>query len=332
MWLLVGCAAPVLSDDQIVTLPDEPAVEPTVPVPDEPDPEPEEPDPEPVDTSVTPELVGDRWTFTGADTVLEIDPALGARVTRFAVGGVEVLTGASVNATNFGATFWTSPQSAWGWPPVEAIDSAPYTATLDGDTLVLTSGAAPLGDTTVTVEKRVSVDTTGVTLAYTVHNVGDAAVALAGWEVARVPTGGLTFFRKGTGMTSTVGSFPAEERGGVVWFDGAAPRDGDTKLIADGSGGWLAHVVDGVLFVEAFADIAARDQAPGEGEIELFAAEDYVELENQGALTTITPGEGVTHTVRWQARPVPEGVPVVVGSEALVTIVAELISGGGDGP
>ncbi|MES2638459.1 MAG: hypothetical protein V4850_03230 [Myxococcota bacterium] len=327
MWLLVGCSAPVLPEVDAPA--DEPKVEPTVPDSDEPDSEePDEPDPEPIDTSVTPERIGDRWRFAGADTVLEIDPTLGARVTRFGVGGVEVLTGASVNTTNFGATFWTSPQADWGWPPVEAIDSAPYTATLDGDTLVLTSGAASLGDTTVTVEKRVSVDTTGVTLAYTVHNVGDAAVTLAGWEVARVPTGGLTFFRAGTSMTSTVGTFPAEERGGIVWFDGAAPRSGDTKLVADGSGGWLAHVVDGVLFVETFADIAAQDQAPSEGEIELFAAEDYVELENQGALTTIAPGEGVTHTVRWLAQTVPEGVAVGVGSEGLVGS-AETLSGGG---
>lgn len=285
--------------------------------------------PAPEPASVTPTLVGDRWIFAEGTTTLEIAPAHGARVARLAVGGVEVLTDAAVNATNWGATFWTSPQRDWGWPPVEAIDAAPYAATLDGETLVLTSAAARLGDTTVTVEKRVSVDTSGVTLAYTVRNVGDTAVSLAGWEVARVPTGGLTLFRAGATITSTVGTFPYTERGGVVWFDGAGPRDGDTKLVADGTGGWLAHVVDGVLFVETFADVPAGGQAPGEGEIELFAAADYVELENQGALTTIAPGEGVLHTVRWRAVPVPEGVPVAVGSEALVTFVEATISDGG---
>lgn len=278
-------------------------------------------------TSVVPTLVGERWVFAGSDLTLEVDPSLGGRVIRFVFDGVEILTDRSVNATNWGATFWTSPQSAWGWPPVEAIDSASYAAVLDDETLVLTSDAARLRDTEVSVEKRVSVDASGVTLAYTVRNVGDTSVSLAGWEVARVPTGGLTFFKAGASVASTVGSFPYTERDGVVWFDGAASRRGDSKLVADGSGGWLAHVVahptGGVLFVERFADVPASEQAPGEGEIELFAASDYVELENQGAFTTIAPGGSVTHTVHWSARRVPAAVPVEVGSKALVGLVGE---------
>ena len=270
--------------------------------------------------------VGDRWIFLRDDTVLELDPTRGARVARFALGEVELLTDASVNPTNWGATFWTSPQSAWGWPPVAAIDTEPYTATTDGGTLVLTSGDAALGDTTISVEKRVSLGPSAVTLAYTVRNIGDTPVSTAGWEVARVPTGGLTFFRAGASVASTVGSFPYTKQGGVVWFDGAAPRSGDAKLVADGTGGWLAHVADRVLFLERFADLAPAEQAPGEGEIELFAASDYVELENQGALTTIAPGEGVTHTVRWSAVPLPEEVHAEVGNAALVAFVERTLS------
>ncbi|MDP2317052.1 MAG: hypothetical protein Q8P41_29435 [Pseudomonadota bacterium] len=266
---------------------------------------------------VVPRLVDGRWVFAWGSTTLELDPALGARVTRLAVGDVDVLTDATTHATNWGATFWTSPQSDWGWPPVAALDTGAYAATLDGGTLVLTSGAATVGGGTIDVEKRVSVDTTGITFDYRIRNLGAEGVSLAGWEVARVPVGGLTFFRAGDSLSSSVGTFPAVEQDGVVWYDGTPPAEA-AKLVADGTGGWLAHVVDGVFLLKSFADVPSADQAPGEGEIEVYAAGGYTEVENQGAFGPIGPGESATYTVRWTVSVVPEDVWVGVGSEGLV--------------
>jgi hypothetical protein len=277
-------------------------------------------------TPVHPSEAAGTWTWAWHDpgapdatVTLTLDAANGARITGLTVGTVAVLS--TVDATNFGSTFWTSPQSDWGWPPVAAIDTGAYTAALDGDTLVLTSAPATVGDATVTVEKRVSVDTAGVTLAYTVRNVGDTQATLAGWEVTRVATGGLTFFPAGASTTSTVGTFPSHVSGGIVWFDGAPSPAGDTKLVADGAQGWLAHVTGGVLLLQTFADLAPADTAPGEGEIELFAAANYIELENQGAYTPLAPGASLTHTVHWQVTTLPTSIPVAVGSGGLTAFV-----------
>src|SRR3569833_1177658 len=76
-----------------------------------------------------------RWRVgEGTDRLeLVVDAALGARITRFSLAGRDVLTGADVNDLNFGATFWTSPQAAWGWPPPVEHDSEPYAAHQAGE-------------------------------------------------------------------------------------------------------------------------------------------------------------------------------------------------------
>src|SRR5262249_24403360 len=152
----------------------------------------------------------------------------------------------------YGSTFWTSPQSQWGWPPVPEIDSAPFASMIDGEFVVMRGPVSPaLG---VSVEKRFSADRArgGVTLEYRLHNRGAGETRLGPWEITRVGPGGLTFFPTGTG------SFPpsnltVREARGVTWFAyDAALITGDQKLFADGAEGWIAHVDGDVLFVKAF--------------------------------------------------------------------------------
>ncbi|HEY5958208.1 MAG TPA: hypothetical protein VIV60_16705, partial [Polyangiaceae bacterium] len=83
--------------------------------------------------------------------VMTIDPALGARILSFVLDGHNVLLEAPAvagtdNANNFGATFWPSPQSAWGWPPIAEIDSGEYALSKAGDGYALTSKIGRLLD------------------------------------------------------------------------------------------------------------------------------------------------------------------------------------------
>ena len=65
---------------------------------------------------------------------------------------------------------------------------------------------------------------------------------------------------------------PVTHQNDVTWFDSATFPVGDnTKLNADGKGGWLAHVADGVLFLKTFEDLPVSSQVPGEGEVEIYA-------------------------------------------------------------
>ena len=106
--------------------------------------------------SAAPEGDGAARTFfvltLDGDVRLEVDATRGGRVTALRLGERNLLSGAEVDAVNYGSTFWTSPQSAWGWPPDVEIDSAPYAGALDGEAVVLRGPAsAALG---VSVEKR----------------------------------------------------------------------------------------------------------------------------------------------------------------------------------
>ena len=63
---------------------------------------------------------------------------------------------------------------------------------------------------------------------------------------------------------------------------------------ADGKG-WLAYLnkEKGLLLVKQFEDLVAGQPAPDEAEIQVYVnrGKTYIELESQGAYTTLQPGE-----------------------------------------
>ena len=110
---------------------------------------------------------------------------------------------------------------------------------------------------------------------------------------------------------------------GALWYD-FMPVISDSKGLADGSG-WIAHVTeDRLAFLLAYPDIQPSEAAPGEAEVELFtgAASGYVEMETQGALTSLAPGGTLVWTVRWKLRQLPSGTSVSAGSSALASFAS----------
>jgi len=247
------------------------------------------------------------FVLTLDDARLELDAARGGRVTALYMGERNLLSGAEVDAVNYGSTFWTSPQSAWGWPPVEEIDSAPYVAALDGEAVELQGPAsAALG---VAVGKRVQVDRAlgAFVLAYRVVSHAAEPVRVAPWEVTRVRPNGLTFFATGGG-TFAPSDLPARADGGVTWVHhDAAVIAGHQKLYADAGEGWVAHVDGDALFVKTFGLVPRAAHAPGEAQVEIYASSHhrYVEVEQQGAYETLAPGGALEWRVEWRVRRLP---------------------------
>lgn len=265
----------------------------------------------------------------------EVDPSSGARISALRLNGSELLTDAKVNAVNWGSTFWTSPQSDWGWPPPTAVDSDTYTPTVGESSFTAVGLQANFAGKTVAIEKKFAADfaRAAVVITYTTRNTGGAPFNVAPWEVTRVAQGGLTFFPTGDIQFTPGGSnpLPVFASANVTWFNGAAhPPDGQQKKMnADGKEGWVAHVAGDLLFLKTFADVPSSAQAPGEGEVEIFAQTasegGYVEVENQGSYAEIPPGGSSTYEVTWIVRELPSGVTAEVGSAALLDFVRSLL-------
>ena len=133
----------------------------------------------------------------------------------------------------------------------------------------------------------------------------------APWEVTRVWPGGLTFYPTGAAHPRAGGGFalpPTRDAAGCTWYQhpGNAPG-ADQKLLADGAGGWLAHVAGDVVLVKTFTAVSAAQAAPGEAEIEIFVDGQgrYVELEEQGAYQSLPRGQTLAWPVTWIIRKLP---------------------------
>jgi hypothetical protein len=277
---------------------------------------------------VTPAVEGGLHVLRFGDVSFEVDPAVGGRITAFRVGGRNLLTGPEVDPGNYGSTFWTSPQSAWDWPPVAEIDNDPYRVSVEGATIVL--GGSPSPKLGVAVEKRFSADLgrRAIIGEFRIRNTSSAVVTLAPWQISRVPPGGLSFFPTGEGVFPP-SNLAVREAGGVTWYayDAAAITD-HQKLFANGREGWLAHVDGDVLFLKTFAAVPRPRHAPGEAQIEIYTSpkHNYVELEVQGSYEVIQPGATLAWRVVWIGRRLPVGLAAAAESSALVEHVRALVA------
>lgn len=271
-----------------------------------------------------------KYALTFGSSYLEIDPAYGARVTALRVGGstgqdLIADSAATGEPDSWGSTFWPSPQSTWNWPPIAAINDLPYEVVSDQNTLTLTSSVSA-EPPTVSVSKQFSADLArdAIVIEYTMTNGGTQPVSVAPWEITRVAAGGITLYA-GNSAPFAGSTFPlmaTTDEAGASWYRHDPSDPAQYKLLADGQG-WLAHATGDLLLIKSFPDISQAESAEGEAEIEIFAAPKYVEVEQQGAVQTLTPGESLHWTVRWYARKL--AAPATVGSAALVRYIQNQI-------
>jgi len=265
-----------------------------------------------------------RYALELDDVYFEVDPSAGGRVTSYRIGGVDVLSGSDVDPDNYGSTFWTSPQSDWGWPPPSELDRAPYAIASDGDTLTL---IGPRCDSLgIRVTKQFSVDRIkgAIVLKYAIHNESQTPRRYAPWEVTRVRSRGLTFFP--TNARSS-GPLRVERLGPAAWFahnPDVLTATGE-KALAHSHPGILAHAAQRYLYVKSFANVAPELRAPGEGEVEIYANNRYVEAEVQGPYATIEPGASTSWSVAWYLRRLPHHIVAFPGNAELLAFATSVV-------
>ena len=223
----------------------------------------------------------------------------------------------------FGSTFWTSPQKEWNWPPVPEYDKQPYTVEVKGASLVMKSNVSPRLKYSITKEFLPDAKDNAIIVNYTITNESGETRKVAPWEITRVQNGdGLIFFDADVAKITPPNLMDFKEEYGAAWYQPDVTNQ-NRKINADGKG-WLAYATNGLLLVKKFQDLEPSQPAPNEAEIQVYVnrGKAHIELESQGAYTTLEPGKSLTWTVRWYLVPFDGAI---TPSKALLKKVKKLV-------
>ena len=244
-----------------------------------------------------------KYTLQIGERTMVIDAAKGGKILSLKYGEREVISQLRWPEA-FGSTFWTSPQKEWNWPPVPEYDKRPYTVEQKDGVLTLTSEVSERMK--YRIRKAFAVDERdgAFVITYTIINESDEVRRVAPWEITRVQNeGGLIFFEAPVEGITPSGLMDFKDAFGAAWYQ-TDETNGNRKVNADGKG-WLAYYNNGLLLVKQFDDLDASQPAPDEAEIQVYVnrGKAHIELESQGAYTTLQPKETVSWTVRWYLQP-----------------------------
>ncbi len=275
---------------------------------------------------------GSRLYIKQGKISMEIMPKVGARVSSLKYDGHEILvTIADLDKiTDWGTVFWSSPQSEWNWPPIDTLDSKPYTLGANEDRLVLTSGVdkktgyqftktyLPTGDDRIAVTYRIT-------------NHSDHEKNVAPLEVTRLPPSGDLFYPRGDTDPISGIFYPLDIQtlDDLTWYqyDAKKIRTDHHKVMQDGKEGWVAYIDKGYLLVKEFTDNPPAAIAAGEREIEIFTHVEhiFIEMKQQGASVALAPGEHLEWTVIWHVKKLPDDLAQNPEPHALATYVRSLL-------
>ena len=238
------------------------------------------------------------YTLQAGNTVMSIDANYGARIFSLKKDGEEMLSELEM-PNMFGSTFWTSPQKEWNWPPVPEHDSKAYSVEQKDGHIIMTGQVPQRLPLRIIKDFSTDKSDNSIVVSYTLVNESDTVRSVAPWEITRVAANGTVFFDSPVEgiWPSDLMNFKAEQ--GVAWYT-IDQADQNRKVNADGQG-WLAFANDSLLMIKKFQNIDPKQPAPEEAEIQVYVnrGKSYVELESQGAYTTLQPKESFTWTVRW---------------------------------
>lgn len=265
------------------------------------------------------------YSLKCGNATMTIDGARGGKILSFKYGDQEAISQLKWPEA-FGSTFWTSPQKEWYWPPVPEYDKKPYTVEEKNGVLTMTSEVNDKLKYRIRKAFAVDEQNQAITITYSIINESDETRKVAPWEITRVQNeGGLIFFEAPVDSIWPAGLMAFKDANGIACYEPDEANE-NRKVNADGKG-WLAYLnkEKGLLLVKQFEDLAAGQPAPDEAEIQVYVnrGKTYIELESQGAYTTLKPKEQVCWTVRWNLLPC-EATPTL--SDALLQQIRNLKS------
>ena len=273
-------------------------------------------------------------TFKTDGVQLKIDPNDGAKDISLNAFGIELLTDKDVRKEYYGSSLWLSPQKNF-WPQPEFLDYGQYEVSEIKDGIRFSS--KPDDEHGYQYFKEIIVDNekNAFIHRYRIKNITDSVSSCAAWEVSRLHKKGLSFFpvsEHGIDMDRNIdSSITTLTKDGMMWHS-YDPSQVDhpgkhCKTFAFGAEGWLAYVVNDVLLIKQFPNVAPEHIASGESDIEIYVCPtfNYIELESQGPYTSLNPGDDLEYTVTWYLKKLPEDMDKAPGNPHIVKLVREII-------
>lgn len=264
-----------------------------------------------------------RYSIEVGEVSMIIDAAHGGKIVSYALEkDYEIISQLSF-PNSFGSTFWPSPQGEWDWPPVPEYDTLPFEAEIKDGALILTGRKSERFGYRIC--KKFVADPTdcSIEITYSIINETDEIRKVAPWEVTRTPNGGMIFFEADeVSPYKDMEPLPFTFQHGAAWYEIDTERF-YRKINADGKG-WIGFIYNAMLVVKKFQDIDQNMAAPGEAEIQLYVhgGRTFIEIESQGAYTSLKPGEKLDWTVKWYLIDMPRPAKP---SKALVNKVKKMI-------
>ena len=203
----------------------------------------------------------------------------------------------------------------WAAPEVPATtyepDERPCSVTSAGDGVRV---EAPVDGAGLVKALEVRPEGEDWAVDHELRNAGGEPITLAPWAITQLRPGGVATLPLG----DRVDGYQAD-RSLVLWpytdlddprlvfeRDGvsikAVPGDGPVKVGAAPGAGWVRYRLDGEVFekrVEVRPDLPHADRGAA---VQVFARDDFCELETLGPLVTLGPGEATTHRETWTLR------------------------------
>lgn len=284
-------------------------------------------------------LIVPAFLNAGSQTVEEVNPQMpfelkaGKTIMTISVGGSriisykydekEILTQVPEHE-NFGSTLWTAPQNEWNWPPYDVLDNQEYQVEQADNLLKMTSSPDPKSGFQMIKTWKVT-GRQNIEIEYWIKNISEKAKSVGAWDVTRVPCGGMAFFPDGgDGKVPESKLKVSLKQDGINWISiDKTPIANHQKLFSTAKEGWLAYIIDSILFIKKFPDIQPENYSPQHGEVEIFINKDknYLELENHGQYQLLQPGESLSYKENWFLMPLPENVSVNPGNQELTNLV-----------
>ncbi len=205
-----------------------------------------------------------------------------------------------------GHRLWTSPEHPFYTCPEDNVEIA-----AQRESVALRSNVDPSG-----VEKEIvfSLEENRVVLTHRVTWHGSQPIALAPWAITQMQLGGMAILPQSvydTGLLpnrnlvlwpySRLADERLELQDDLILIHGRA-SEAALKIGNHNTYGWLAYVLEDVLFVKRFA-VDPADTYPDLGcNAETYVKDSCLELETLGGLTALERGASLTHQETWEVR------------------------------